>query len=56
MPPPALGCRKNPFLCSLAAKNPIALQVVALLVLLHKHLKNQHFLLSIEPKLTAVFL
>lgn len=41
-------------MCSLAKKYPVAFQVDALLFLLHKHLKNQHFPLSIEPKLMAV--
>lgn len=39
---------------SLAKKNPVAFQVEALLFLLHKHLKNQHFPLSLGPKFPAV--
>lgn len=51
--PPCSRCRKSQFVSCLVNKNAVAFQEDALLFLLHKHLKNQHFPLSTEPKLTA---
>lgn len=40
-------------MCSLAKKSPVAFKADALLFLLHKHLKNEHFPFSVEPKLSG---